>query len=724
MKKSSVDPLLQAALDARLHDPFNFLGLHPKGQGWELRLLLPRASRVEVFTGDWEPVPRQHEHGFFVWNGYKPPPRPVRVRFEQDGQSIETWDAYQFGPGLSEHDLYLFNEGRLLQNYRMLGAHPLRHEGVRGVRFAVWAPNAERVSVVGDFNRWDGRQHPMRSRGSSGVWELFIPGIGAGTLYKFEIRNRHHGGIMVKTDPFGFAFEMRPGTAARICDRSHYEWKDGDWMAARARNDWLHAPMNVYEVHLGSWKSLSGNAFPNFRDLANDLLPYARDMGFTHLELLPVSEHPLDESWGYQTTGYFGVTSRYGTPEDFRYFVDQCHQAGIGVILDWVPGHFPKDDFALARFDGSALYEHEDPRLGEHQDWGTYIFNYGRSEVRGFLLGNAHFWLSEFHLDGLRVDAVASMLYLDYSRKPGEWLPNAYGGRENLDALAFLRDVNVMVHEQFPGALTVAEESTAWPMVSRPVYLGGLGFSMKWNMGWMNDTLRYFSRDPLFRRHHHHDLTFGQLYAYSENFVLPFSHDEVVHGKKSLLDKMPGDVWQRFANLRLLLCYQMTYPGKKLNFMGNEFGHGSEWQVKSGLDWKLLESHWHQGVQTLCRDLNRLYQIRPELHDLDFEPAGFSWLDCDDADQSILSYLRTARDGRLLLVVLNLTPVPRLDYRLGLPTAGCWRELINTDSTFYGGGDLGNGSMPLPTRPQPWNGAPCSLSLTLPPLAGLILEPC
>ncbi|MDE1980767.1 MAG: 1,4-alpha-glucan branching protein GlgB [Betaproteobacteria bacterium] len=724
MKKNSTDPLLQAALDARLHDPFSYLGLHRQANGWELRLLLPRASRVELFTDHWEAVPRRHEQGFFVWNGYNPPPRPTRLRFELDGQHIETWDAYQFGPTLSDHDLYLFNEGRLLQNYRMLGAHPLRHEGVAGVRFAVWAPNAERVSVVGDFNRWDGRQHPMRSRGSSGVWELFVPGIPAGTLYKFEIRNRHHGGIMVKTDPFGFAFEMRPGTAARICERSRYDWGDDAWMTARARSDWLHAPMNVYEVHLGSWKHTSGGGFPNFRDIVKDLLPYARDMGFTHLELLPVSEHPLDESWGYQTTGYFGVTSRYGTPDDFRHFVDQCHQAGMGVILDWVPGHFPKDDFALARFDGSALYEHEDPRLGEHQDWGTYIFNYGRSEVRGFLVGNAHFWLSEFHLDGLRVDAVASMLYLDYSRKPGEWLPNAYGGRENLDALSFLRDVNVMVHEQFPGALTVAEESTAWPMVSRPVYLGGLGFSMKWNMGWMNDTLRYFSRDPLFRRHHHHDLTFGQLYAYSENFVLPFSHDEVVHGKKSLLDKMPGDVWQRFANLRLLLCYQMTYPGKKLNFMGNEFGHGSEWQVKSGLDWSLLETHWHQGVQKLCRDLNRLYQNRPELHDLDFEPSGFRWLECDDADQSVLSYQRLARDGRSLLVILNLTPVPRPGYRLGLPAAGCWRELVNTDSTFYGGGDLGNGGTPLQSRPHPWNGAPCSLSLTLPPLAGLILESC
>ncbi len=724
MKKSPTDPLLQAALEARLHDPFGLLGLHRAGAHWELRVLLPRASRVELFTDRWESVPRVHAQGFFLWKGESPPPRPCRLRYEQDGRSVETWDAYQFSPVLSDHDLYLFNEGRLLQNYRMLGAHPMRHEGVQGVCFAVWAPNAERVSVVGDFNRWDGRQHPMRSRGSSGVWELFVPGLREGPLYKFEIRNRHHGGIMVKTDPFGFAFEMRPGTAARICGQSRHAWQDGAWMEGRARADWLHAPMNVYEVHLGSWKGSADGRFPNFRDIVRDLLPYVKDLGYTHLELLPVSEHPLDESWGYQTTGYFGVTSRYGTPDDFRHFVDQCHQAGVGVILDWVPGHFPRDDFALARFDGSALYEHEDPRLGEHQDWGTYIFNYGRSEVRGFLLGNAHYWLSEFHLDGLRVDAVASMLYLDYSRKAGEWLPNRYGGRENLDALTFLRDVNVMVHEQFPGALTVAEESTAWPMVSRPVYLGGLGFSMKWNMGWMNDTLRYFSHDPIYRRHHHSDLTFGQLYAYSENFVLPFSHDEVVHGKKSLLDKMPGDTWQRFANLRLLLCYQMTCPGKKLNFMGNEFGHGTEWQVKAGLDWGLLAIHWHQGVQRLSRDLNRLYRDRTALHDQDFESAGFFWLDCDDANQSVLSFVRQARDGSRLAVVLNLTPVPRLGYRLGLPSAGAWRERLNTDSTHYAGGDLGNGGLPLQSEPQPWKGQPCSISLTLPPLAGLILEPC
>ncbi len=723
MPKKILNPLQQAILEARHHDPFSYLGLHRIEHGWELRLFLPYASTVEVFTSNWEPVSRVHDQGIHIWKGKVPPASPCRLRYRENGLQIETFDVYEFPPLISDHDLYLFQEGRLQQLYRVFGAHPCTHEGVEGVHFAVWAPNAERVSVVGDFNHWDGRQHQMRIRNSSGVWELFLPGILVGALYKFEIRNRQDGAIMVKTDPYGVAFELRPGTAARICSSGEFVWKDASWMVQRAKSDWLHAPMNIYEVHLGSWKHPEGRDFYNYLELANLLLPYVMDMGYTHIELMPISEHPLDESWGYQTTGYFGVTSRYGTPNDFRTFVDQFHRSGIGVILDWVPGHFPKDAFALARFDGSALYEHEDPRLGEHQDWGTYIFNYGRNEVRGFLIGNAHYWLSEYHIDGLRVDAVASMLYLDYSRKPGEWLPNQYGGRENLDARTFIRDMNLMVHQQFPGALTIAEESTSWPMVSRPIYLGGLGFSMKWNMGWMNDTLRYFSKDPVHRRHYHHNLTFGQLYAYTENFVLPFSHDEVVHGKKSLLDKMPGDVWQRFANLRLLLIYQMTYPGKKLNFMGNEFGQGGEWQVKSGLNWSLLSYHWHQGIQNLCRDLNRHYRDYPALHDSDFDAQGFSWIDCDDAPQSVLSFARHSRSGATLVVALNFTPVPRTEYHLGVPVAGPYRELINSDSSYYGGDNLGNGSG-LRATTTPWNGQPCSLTLTLPPLAGLILESC
>jgi len=722
MATKKTNPLMQAILDARLHDPFSWLGLHQNEDTWTLRVFLPYGSSPELQTDEgWLPLTRIHEQGIYSHDSATPLPRPCRIRYKQeDGKWHEAWDTYSFPATISSLDLHLFNEGRLQQVYRTLGAHPMTIDGVHGTRFAVWAPNAERVSVVGDFNRWDGRVHPMRAHGSSGVWELFVPDIGLGALYKFEIRNRQSGAIMVKTDPYGFAFETRPGTAARVCAEDGYRWSDDDWMTQRGSADWLHQPMNTYEVHAGSWRRPSGDGFFNFRELAAMLLPYVQEMGYTHIELMPVSEHPLDESWGYQTTGYFGVTSRFGSPDDFRAFVDIFHQADIGVLLDWVPGHFPKDDFALARFDGTALYEHADPRLGEHQDWGTYIFNYGRNEVRGFLIGNAHFWLSEFHIDGLRVDAVASMLYLDYSRKQGEWLPNQYGGRENLDALGFIRETNMMVHEQFPGALTIAEESTSWPMVSRPVYLGGLGFSMKWNMGWMNDNLSYFEQDPVHRRYHHDKLTFGQLYAYTENFVLPFSHDEVVHGKHSLLDKMPGDTWQKFANLRLLFVYQMTYPGKKLNFMGNEFGQGREWQVKSELEWDLLQVGWHRGVRDLSRDLNHLYLDNLALHDLDFSHEGFSWIDCHDADQSVLSYLRHARDGSFAITALNFTPVPRTGYRIGVPEPGSYHEVLNSDSELYGGSNLGNGAG-LVAEDIPWMGFPYSLMLVLPPLAGLIL---
>ena len=715
--------LLDAILDARMHDPFGYLGLHREGGGWRLRAFLPYAYAPEAGTPDgWKPMVREHEQGLYVYHSDVPLPVPCPLRYRRDdGKTVETWDPYTFPAMISDQDLYLFSEGRLYEAYRTLGAHSMLHAGVAGTRFAVWAPNAERVSVVGDFNRWDGRSHPMRVHGSSGVWELFIPGFGENELYKFEIRNRQNGTIHIKTDPYGFAFEKRPGTAARICAPNTHQWHDHTWMEGRSKADWLHAPMNIYEVHLGSWRRPHGADFFNFRELAGMLLPYVQDLGCTHIELMPVSEHPLDESWGYQTTGYFGVTSRHGTPDDFRAFVDMFHQAGIGVLLDWVPGHFPKDDFALARFDGTALYEHEDPRMGEHQDWGTLIFNYGRNEVRSFLMSSAHYWLSEFHIDGLRVDAVASMLYLDYSRKAGEWLPNRYGGRENLDAINFLREANIMVHDQFPGAVTVAEESTAWPMVSRPVYLGGLGFSMKWNMGWMNDNLSYISHDPVHRRYYHDNLTFGQLYAYTENFVLPFSHDEVVHGKRSLLDKMPGDAWQKFANLRLLFTYQMTYPGKKLNFMGNEFGQGTEWQVNSGLDWHLLDISWHQGTRNAFRDLSHLYRNIPALHELDFEQDGFSWIDCHDSDQSVLSYIRWGRNRSFVVVVLNFTPVPRTGYRVGVPLAGPYREIFNSDSGYYGGSNTGNGSG-LGADDAPWLGFPCSISLTLPPLAGIVLE--
>lgn len=719
---SKVNPVFDALVEGRLHDPFAHLGLHHENGRWAVTVFSPHDDAVWLETaGGWVEVPRIDVRGIFRWTGEARPPVPYRLRLLRGGQARETYDPYVFPNPVSEADLYLFAQGRLLQAYRTLGAQPMELLGVQGVHFAVWAPNAERVSVVGDFNGWDGRVHPMRVLGNSGVWQIFIPGIAAGMLYKFEIRNRDTGRVLLKADPYARAAELRPGTASRVAPPARHVWQDADWLAARARWDWLHAPLSIYEVHAGSWRRGEGGRFLRWPELADELVPYAKAQGFTHIELLPISEHPLDQSWGYQSTGYFAPTARYGEPDDLRAFVDRCHRAGLGVILDWVPAHFPRDDWALARFDGTALYEHEDPRLGLHQDWGTLIFNYGRHEVKSFLLSSAHYWLSEFHFDGLRVDAVASMLYLDYSRKPGEWLPNRFGGRENLEAIDFLRELNVMVHEEFPGALTFAEESTAWPMVSRPVYLGGLGFSMKWNMGWMNDTLSYFQHDPVHRRYHHNQLTFGQLYSYTENFVLPFSHDEVVHGKRSLLDKMPGDAWQKFANLRLLFAWQMTYPGKKLNFMGNEFGQGREWDSNAALDWPLLDIDWHRGVQACLRDLNHLYRTWPALHELDFAQEGFQWIDCHDADQSILSFLRRARDGSFLVVVLNFTTVPRHGYRIGVPEGGRYGEIFNSDSTYYGGSNVGNGHG-LPAEATPWMGFPYSLVLTLPPLAALVLR--
>jgi 1,4-alpha-glucan branching enzyme len=562
----------------------------------------------------------------------------------------------------------------------------------------------------------------MCSLGASGTWELFIPDLPPGSLYRFEIRNRNSGAVMLKADPYARSFEKRPATAGRTLAESTYAWGDADWRQRRAGLDWLHAPMSIYEMHPGSWLRHPDNRFYSYRELAARLPAYLADLGYTHVEFLPLMEHPLDESWGYQCTGFFAPTSRFGEPDDLKALIDALHQAGIGVLLDWVPGHFPADAWALAHYDGTALYEHEDPRLGMHQDWGTHIFNYGRSEVRSFLLSSAHWWLAEFHIDGLRVDAVASMLYLDYSRKAGEWLPNKYGGRENLEAIEFLRALNELVHREFPGALTIAEESTAWPMVSRPVYVGGLGFSMKWNMGWMNDTLDYMGRDPVFRRFHHDRLTFGQLYAYSENFVLPLSHDEVVHGKGSLLGKMPGDEWRRLANLRALLTYQTAAPGKKLLFMGGELAQGHEWRDREELPWHLLQWPGHQGMQHLVRDLNRLYRARPALHELDFSPAGFEWIDCHDADQSVISWLRKARDGSFVAIVLNLTPVPREHYRIGVPAAGAYQELLNSDSRHYGGSDMGNRGT-LFAEERPWMGRPASLALTLPPLAGIFLAP-
>ncbi|MEO6421585.1 MAG: 1,4-alpha-glucan branching protein GlgB [Candidatus Nitrotoga sp.] len=723
-----LDPRAELLLQGRLHNPFAYLGPHQENERHVVRVFNPYASEIWLQTAQGsEALERVHPDGLFEWYGSEKPRHPYCLRIRENGPRLNegmerlVHDCYAFTSQISNFDLHLFNEGKLHQAYRQLGSHAMQINGIPGVRFAVWAPNAERISVIGEFNQWDGRIHPMAAHGSSGVWELFIPDVEQGMLYKFEIRN-HDGILLTKTDPYANAFELRPGTAARAGSASHHTWQDAGWMEQRSSWDWLHAPLNIYEIHAGSWKRHPDGRFYSYRELAENLVPYLKNMEYTHVELMPISEHPLDESWGYQATGYFAATSRFGSPDDLCHFIDSCHQAGIGVLLDWVPAHFPQDAFALAHFDGTALYEHEDPRLGFHQDWGTHIFNYGRNEVKSFLLSSVHYWLSQFHFDGLRVDAVASMLYLDYSRKEGEWLPNKYGGRENLEAIEFLRELNIMVHDIFPGALTLAEESTSWPGVSRPVYLGGLGFSMKWNMGWMNDTLSFMQLDPVHRRYHLNQLTFGQLYAYSENFMLPFSHDEVVHGKGSLLDKMPGESWQQFANLRLLLTFQMTSPGKKLNFMGNEFGQGREWRSSWELKWWQLSLEPHQGIQCIVRDLNQLYRNLPALYEQDFEQDGFSWIDCQDAERSLLSFLRRGRNGETVVVIFNFTPVPRHRYRIGVPFGCTYREIFNSDSHYYGGGNLGNSSE-IHVEPLPWMGQPYSVELELPPLAGIMLTP-
>jgi 1,4-alpha-glucan branching enzyme len=714
------DSACAALLEAREHDPFAILGLHAEGGGWRLRVLRPgvKSVAVQLADGSWSMFQRSKGTDLFTWTGTNPPPRPWRLRCD----GAEAYDAYAFPPQPPADDLYLFNAGRLRQAWRTLGAVPETREGIAGVCFRVWAPNTERVSVVGGFNGWDGRVHPMATLGGSGVWELFIPELQPGALYRFELRLRGSGAIKLKSDPYARAFERRPATACCVTAAAAHAWCDGAWMQARARQDWLSAPMSIYEMHPGSWMRHADRSFYSYRELAERLVHYLVDLGYTHVEFMPLMEHPLDESWGYQCTGFFAPSSRFGSADDLRFLIDALHQAGIGVILDWVPGHFPADDWALAHFDGTALYEHEDPKQKMHPDWGTHVFNYGRNEVRSFLLSSAAYWLGEFHVDALRVDAVASMIYLDYSRKPGAWTPNVHGGRENLEAIAFLRELNEMVHADYPGALTIAEESTAWPMVSRPTWLGGLGFSMKWNMGWMNDTLDYMAHDPVYRRYNHERLTFGQLYAYSENFVLPLSHDEVVHGKRSLLGKMPGDEWQRFANLRLLLAYQFMAPGKKLQFMGAEIGQPWEWRPAEEIPWHLLQFGLHAGVQNLMRELNRLYVGEPALHQLDFSPEGFQWIDCHDADQSVVSWLRRSRDGQHAVVVLNFTPVPRHGYRVGVPQTGDYVERLNTDSTHYGGGNLGNGGG-VSAQAHAWMGFPASVSLTLPPLAALVLMP-
>ncbi len=719
MTSSNLAAELQKISKARHHEPFSVLGRHQDQQQVTVRAYLPFAEQVSLLPGEMN-LQRRQNTDFFEWQGNaNQVPTHYQLHWiDKEGNPHTDYDPYCFAPQLKSFDMHLFAEGKHWHAYRFLGAHLRDLDGISGVLFAVWAPNAERVSVVGIFNQWDGRCHPMRVH-PSGIWELFIPGLTAETLYKFEVRARN-GDILLKTDPYGRHFELRPNTASIVLDDLHYAWQDAQWVEKREKSDWLHTPMSIYEVHLGSWQRDEEDNFLNYRELAKRLVDYVKDLGFSHIELLPITEHPFDGSWGYQTTGYYAPTSRFGTPDDFRYFVDYCHQNGIGVFLDWVPAHFPKDAHGLARFDGTALYEHEDPRKGEHLDWSTLIYNYSRHEVKNFLLSSALFWLEEFHLDGLRVDAVASMLYLDYSRK--EWIPNEYGGRENLEAIEFLRELNSVSHGEHPGTLIMAEESTSWPQVTRPTWLGGLGFSMKWNMGWMNDTLSYMSKDPIHRKYHHDMLTFSMLYAFTENFLLPFSHDEVVHGKQSMLYKMPGDEWRRFANLRLLYTYMFTHPGKKLLFMGTEFGQGTEWNAAKILDWYVLDYDFHKGLKALVKDLNHLYHQSPALYQSEFDWTGFEWVDCHDAEQSILSYVRKNEDS-FLIVIINFTPIPRTNYRIGVPQAGDYKEIFNSDSTYYGGGNLGNGMGSLKTEERPWMGRPHSLSLTLPPLAGIVLQP-
>jgi 1,4-alpha-glucan branching enzyme len=718
-------------VEVRHRSPHELLGMHALGHGAGLvvRVFHPRAVEIEAAPvhEKTKPVVKLQQVRPGLFEGITKEAQSVYAYdlfiTLDNGTKVQTRDPYSFLPTLGETDLFLFGQGNERRIYEKLGAHLRTIDGVEGASFAVWAPTAQRVSVVGNFNQWDGRLHAMRMLGASGVWEIFIPGAREGALYKFEIRTPA-GAVMLKTDPYGFFFETAPKNSSIVWDNRKFQWDDQAWLQRRREADPLRRPMSIYEVHLGSWMKKNKFESLSYRELAEPLTAYVQNMGFTHVELLPVAEHAFYPSWGYQVTGFYAPTSRFGTPDDFQFLVNQLHQAGVGVLLDWVPAHFPRDDWALARFDGTALYEHEDPRKGAHQDWGTLIFNYGRHEVRNFLAANALFWCDRFHIDGLRVDAVASMLYLDYSRKPGEWVPNQFGGRENLEAVEFIKHFNHLVQTEHPGVITVAEESTAWPLVTRPPYLGGLGFNFKWNMGWMHDTLGYFSRDAIYRKYHQNDLTFAMLYHHHENFILPISHDEVVHGKGSLLGKMPGDDWQRFANVRALLAYQWLFPGKQLLMMGCEFAQSSEWNANASLDWWLLEKGpYHVGVQRLVRDLNHLYRDEPALWEADYAGNGFSWIDCGDADSSVLSFVRQNGDGqRRLVVILNLTPILRHNYRVGLPQGGFWREALNTDSGFYGGSNQGNfGGVragEYKTHRQPF-----SASFTLPPLSVVAFRP-
>ena len=709
-----------ALVNGKHNNPFAILGLQRTRKGRVVRTLQPGAKSVDLVDrhGDTlATMQRIHDGGLFE---APMPPRKRNYALRITWQSGETQvveDTYRFPSTLGELDLYLLGEGSDANIYRKLGAHPKTVSGIDGTRFSVWAPNASRVSVVGDFNSWDGRRHVMRLHPGNGIWEIFLPGVGEGALYKYEITDANGKLLPLKADPYGALHEPPPGNSS-IVFQSTFQWSDNDWRDRQRSGPKLDAPTSIYEVHLGSWRRKDDGGYLTYRDLARELVPYAADMGFTHIELLPVTEHPFDGSWGYQPIGMFAPTRRFGSPDDFRFFVDQCHVHGIGVIMDWVPAHFPNDEHGLRRFDGTALYEHADPRKGEHADWGTLVFNYGRREVINYLIGNALYWIDEFHIDALRVDAVASMLYLDYSREEGEWIPNEFGGNENLEAVAFLKRLNTELHAH--GATSYAEESTAWPGVSHPVEAGGLGFTYKWNMGWMNDTLSYMSEDPVHRKYHHDKMTFGLVYAFNENFVLPLSHDEVVHGKHSILGRMPGDEWQQFANLRAYYGAMFAHPGKKLLFMGNEIAQRHEWNHDQSLDWHLLDKPAHRGVQQLLRDLNRLYSATPALHEIDFDGAGFEWIDWNDRDSSILSWLRRDRHGHSIICVANLTPLVRESYRIGVPEGGTYRIVLNTDDRNYGGSGVGSDTVTSSDVEQ--HERPFSLDLTLPPLATIFLE--
>ncbi len=738
------DQQVQALSYGQYADIFSVLGMHahPSGKGLLVRVMLPGAVAVDVIASkDNRRVASLTRIGnndcFEGKMGRRKNPFAYRLRVTYDSAegttTVEQEDPYRFASALTPEDLYLFCEGKQERGYQWMGAQPrTMHSGngdkVEGVLFVLWAPNCSRVSVVGEFNHWDGRRHVMRKHPAAGIWEIFIPGVGASQSYKYEMLDANGKLLPLKADPYAFAMQHPPETASLTMAANTYQWQDQQWMDARAQSaNPYHGAVSTYEVHLGSWRRSAerGGGYLNYRELAEQLIPYVIEMGFTHIQLMPVSEYPFDGSWGYQPVGLYAPTSRFGSPDDFRFFIDSCHQSDIGILLDWVPGHFPTDEYGTGKFDGSCLYEHEDLRKGFHPDWNTLIYNYGRAEVVSYLLSNAMYWLDEFHIDGLRVDAVASMLYLDYGREEGQWIPNKDGGRENYEAIEFLRQVNSRAYFNYPGVMIIAEESTAWPGVSRPIDQGGLGFGFKWNMGWMNDTLKYMERDPIHRQYHHNEMTFGLVYGFSENFVLPLSHDEVVHGKRSLLEKMPGDDWQKFANLRAYLGFMWSHPGKKLLFMGGEFAQRDEWNHDISLDWHLLEHDSHAGIQRLVKDLNQYYRNTPALHQLDCDASGFEWIDSQNNEQSILAYLRrghvTDAGAPLVVVIVNLTPQTYHDYAVGVPEAGFYRECLNTDAQSYGGSNKGNNGGVTAVR-EPWQGQPCKLSLTIPPLATVIFE--